>query len=275
MQSTPELLTPVPPAAVGGLAARINWRERFIAAGVHLLITVAVAALAAAVIFFVWFPGDFAQMSGGLKLFLIVVGVDIGLGPLISLVIYSSAKARRQLVIDYSIVGAVQLAALLYGTFTVAVSRPVFVAFAHDRFEIVSAIELDDADLAMGTAPRFRTRSWTGPRFVNVELPTDAKERNEVLAASLEGKDAHLMPRYYRSYEQAHAGIDARAQSLDTLLKNDEIDPAAAEAIIGDSGVPREELRWLLVHHRFGFSAALIDRRTRQPVAYVPMREQQ
>src|SRR5262245_56788136 len=110
----------------------INWRETLLATSIHFLITAAVAALAAILIFFIWYPGTIAAISGGTRLFEIVVAVDIGLGPLISLVIYSSRKTRRELVIDYSIVAAVLLAALLYGVSVVAVSRPIFVAFAKD-----------------------------------------------------------------------------------------------------------------------------------------------
>jgi hypothetical protein len=248
----------------------INWREKFLAAFIHFLITSAIAALAAAVIFFVWFPGAFAQMSGGTKLFLIVVAVDIGLGPLISLVIYSSRKSRRELIVDYSIVAVVQLAALLYGVFAVAVSRPIFVAFLQDRLEIVAALELDDSELAAAGEPEFRSKSWTGPRLVAVELPSDPKESSDLmLAAALSGKDAHLMPKYYRPYDSAAEQIAKRSEPLSALLERNPTHRGLIERAIGDSGVPRSELRWLNVHHRFGFGIALIDLRTRRPVSYL------
>lgn len=249
----------------------IDWREKVFAATVHFVITLAVAALAAAVIFLVWFPGAFAGMGGGNKLFLIVVGVDVGLGPLISLVIYSSRKSRRALLIDYSVVAFFQLAALLYGVFTVAVSRPVFVAFTKDRLEVVAAIELEDADLAAEAEPRFRTKSWTGPQLVAVEMPTDPKESSDVLTMALSGKDVQLLPKYYRSYDLARGEIETRSEPLDSLLEKYAAQRERIERAINDTGIARSELRWLLVHHRFGFAAALIDRRTRQPVQYIPL----
>lgn len=249
----------------------INWREKIFAASIHFVITLAVAALAAAVIFLVWFPGAFASMSGGTDLFLLVVGVDVGLGPLVSLVIYSSRKSRRQLIIDYSVVAFFQLAALLYGVFTVAVSRPVFVAFAVDQFEVVAAIELDDADLAAGTEPRFRTKSWTGPRLVAVQMPTDPKERDQQLELTLSGKEVQMLPKYYRAYEVAREQIDAKSAPLDSLFKEWAAQRERIERAIRATGIPRSELRWLGVRHRFGYAAALIDPRTRQPVQYVPL----
>ena len=91
---------------------KIAWREKFIATAIHFGVTLALAACAAALIFLVWFPDPFETMIGGTELFMLVVGCDLALGPLISLVIYDSRKSRRELVTDYSIVGTVQLAAL-------------------------------------------------------------------------------------------------------------------------------------------------------------------
>jgi hypothetical protein len=247
----------------------INWRERFIAAVIHFLITAAVAGLAAAIIFFVWFPGSLASMIGGAKLFLLVIGCDVILGPLISLVIYSSKKSRKQLIADYCVVGLVQLAALAYGVHVVALSRPVFIVFDVDRLQIVTAIELDDADLAAGNAAEFRSKSWTGPRLASISRPTDVKERNDLLFAEVGGKLAPLTPKYYGPYTAAREAINQKSQPVQALAakkqnRKDEINQAVKETEISES-----ELNWLLVRHRFGFAVALIDKRSGLPVKYV------
>ena len=121
----------------------IVWRERFLAFAIHFLVTLALAACAAALIFIVWFPDPFQTMVGGTELFELVVLCDLVLGPLISLVIYDSTKARWQLVMDYSIIGAIQLAAMIYGVYIVAGTRPVYVAFNQDRLEVVTARDID------------------------------------------------------------------------------------------------------------------------------------
>jgi hypothetical protein len=96
-------------------------------------------ACAAALIFLVWFPDPYQTMVGGTKLFELVVICDLVLGPLISLVIYDRNKGRRKLIVDYTIVGVVQLAMLAYGVYVVAGTRPVYTAFNKDRLEVVSA----------------------------------------------------------------------------------------------------------------------------------------
>ena len=92
-------------------------------------------------------------MVGGTKLFELVVLCDLVLGPLISLVIYDSTKARWKLVMDYSIIGAIQLAAMIYGVYIVAGTRPVYVAFNKDRIEVVTARDIDDQELAAARDP--------------------------------------------------------------------------------------------------------------------------
>jgi hypothetical protein len=247
----------------------INWRERFIAAGIHFLVTLGVAALAAALIFGVWFPGEMATMVRGTDLFWLVLGIDVILGPLISLIIYNSKKTRRHLVMDYSVVALVQLAALIYGVSIVALSRPVFVAFYGDRLEIVTAIELEDADLAQAIRPEFKTRSWTGPKLVAMHEPTDLKEKQAILFSALEGKDGHLMPKYYRDYQSARAAILKKAQPLAILLTDSGAARERLENAIKKTGRASNDLRWLLVHHRFGFAVAYIDTQTAKPLSYL------
>ena len=70
----------------------INWREKFRAFFIHFLATTALGACAAALIFLVWFPHPFATMIGGTELFVLVMGCDLVLGPLMSLVICSKPK---------------------------------------------------------------------------------------------------------------------------------------------------------------------------------------
>src|SRR5690242_11523295 len=102
--------------------SKINWRERFVAAAIHFFFTALLSGIAAALIFFVWFPNGLAALVGGSALFLIMVGCDVVLGPMLSLVIYSSTKPKRELILDYTIVGLLQLAALGYGVWTMSLS---------------------------------------------------------------------------------------------------------------------------------------------------------
>jgi hypothetical protein len=245
----------------------IDWREKFRAFAIHFLVTLALGACAAALIFLVWFPHPFATMVGGTDLFELVVGCDLALGPLVSLVIYNSRKSRRQLIADYAIIGAVQLAALVYGVYIVAGTRPVYVVFDKDRFEVVTARAIGDADLAAARDPAYRTLPLDGPRFVSIKVP--AADQQDALFEALRGHEQHQRPKFFVPFETALAAIRERAKPVPALSSKF---PAAApllEAATRETDVPAERLRWLPVHHRKGFWTALIDEQTGRPVAYV------
>jgi hypothetical protein len=247
----------------------IVWREKLVAMAVHFVVTAVLAGAAAALIFFVWFPAPFHTMIGGTELFLLVVGCDLALGPLLSLVIYNSRKSRRELITDYSIVGAIQIAALVYGVYIVAGTRPVAVAFVKDRIEVVTARDVPAEELAAARDPRYATLPWTGPRYVNIVVP-DA-DQQEALFASLEGREETTRPRFYQPYETALPAIRRRGAKLDDLVaKHPEAKAAVDDAAAGVS-IPAERLRWLPVRHRKGFWTALIDTETGKPVGYVEL----
>lgn len=245
----------------------IVWREKLVATGIHFLVTLLVAAVAAAVIFLVWFPHPFATMIGGTELFLLVVGCDLALGPLISLVIYDSRKTRRALIFDYSLVGAIQIFALVFGVHTLAATRPVYVAFSHDRIEIVSAVEIRDDELEAAKTPLYASLPLTGPRLVSITVP--AAEQQNALFQSLEGNEEHMRPRFYGPYESQLAQIRARARTIGELeQKHPERKPLLEQASAG-LPVPAERVRWLPVHHRKGFWTVLIDIEDGKPLEYV------
>lgn len=247
-----------------------KWRAKLLAFAIHFAATLLLGACAAALIFLVWFPSPFAQMSGGSKLFLLVVGCDLALGPLISLVIYDPKKSRRALLADYSIIAVVQLAAMVYGIYAVSAARPVYVVFAVDRFEVMSAVEIADEDL-QAAAPPYRSRSLTGPRFVGALEPADVKEQGKVLSMALAGKDISAMPKYYVPYDAVLAKIEAHAQPLNELESRHAEARPLVDAELAKRHLSGDHVRWLPVKHRRGFWTALIDGDTAKPLAYLPL----
>src|SRR5687767_6716802 len=106
-----------------------NWNERFAVSGIRLGISLGIAGLAALLIFGMWYPYPYRELSGGQALFLIVVTVDLILGPLVTLAVFNRKKPWTELRRDLAIVALLQLGALGYGFWAVAVARPVHLVF--------------------------------------------------------------------------------------------------------------------------------------------------
>jgi hypothetical protein len=248
----------------------IVWREKARAFAVHFLVTLLFSASAAALVFLIWFPDPFQKMLGGTRLFEILVMCDLGLGPLSSFIIYNSRKTRRALVFDYTVVGIFQLGAFLYGLHAVASTRPAFIVSVGDRIEVVSAAEIEDADLAQG-AEGYRTRPLWGPRLVGIQEPQDPKERDKVMWSGLAGKDYPVLPAYYAPYEHTLPQIRQRSLPVGELEKrHPEAKPLVSDAV-AELRTPVEKLAWLPVKHRSGFWTVLLDRDTGRPLSWLPV----
>ncbi len=245
----------------------IAWREKFRALSLHFLVTAAMAAIAAAMIFLVWYPDPFQSMLGGTTFFLLISGCDLVLGPLTSLIIYNSKKSRRALIFDYTVVGIVQLAAFIYGVVSIANARPVYVAFVKDRFEVTRAGEIDDKDLLAAKDP-YRSRPKWGPKLVGTQSPTDRDARNELLFSALEGKDVQMFPQYYVPYEAVKEKVKQQAQPMEKLYKRH---PEARELVKeAQLKLPESQLRWLPIRGK-EFWTVLLDANGGPPLAYIPL----
>ena len=122
-----------------------------------------------------WYAYPYREISGGRELFMLVIAVDVVMGPLITLMIFNRAKPRRELVIDLSIVALLQLAALGYGLWTVYAARPVHLAFEYQRLNVVHAADIDPETLPQAP-PALQSLPLTGPTLLSLRPFKDASE---------------------------------------------------------------------------------------------------
>src|SRR5258708_10468140 len=156
---------------------------RWKAASIHLAISIVIAGTVLGVMLAVWYPRPFFDAAGGSHLLFSMVGVDVALGPAITLLIFDiKKKTLRALKFDLAVIATVQLAALLYGIYIVFQARPVYVVFVKDRFELATAADIDPDELAKVTRPEFRRLPLTGPRVVGAAGPAGSQnpQRNTI-----------------------------------------------------------------------------------------------
>ena len=192
------------------------WRARAGAAGIHLGLSLAVAALAALLVFYVWYPYPYGGISGGRSLFLLVVAVDVVMGPLMTLAVFNLAKPRKELVRDLAVIGALQMAALVYGLWTVAVARPVHLVFEVSRFAVIHAIDVPDELLAKAP-PELRQLPWTGPGMLSVREFKDNAEQTDATLLAMAGIAVGAQPHLWQSYKKGSTQVLAVAKPLTDL----------------------------------------------------------
>lgn len=127
-------------------------REAIGVALAHLLGSTLLVCAAAALVFLIWYPHPYDLLSGGLSLFLILAGVDVVCGPLLTLVLFNPKKPRRELFTDMALVVLVQLSALAYGLYTMHAARPLFLVHEVDRFRVITLSDYGDVDVGPAIA---------------------------------------------------------------------------------------------------------------------------
>ena len=234
-----------------------SWPRRVRVPALHLVASATVAALAAALVFFVWYPMPFSVLSGGVGLFTLLVAVDVVMGPLLSMVAASPGKPASALRRDLLVIVVLQLAAFGYGMQTIVGVRPTHLAFEVDRFRVVTAADIDSAQLP-DALPGFRSLSWTGPRLVAAIRPEDPAEQMKSIELGLAGFDLAMIPKNWRPYGPSAAAAWARARPLPLLVARHPEIGAAAARVASEAGQPVEALRFLpLVSRRASWVAVL------------------
>jgi hypothetical protein len=237
---------------------------RWQAAGTHLLICAAIAAAVIAVMLGVWYPGPLFEAAGGSGMLYILVGVDVILGPLLTLIVFKSGK--RGMKFDLTMIGLVQIAALVYGAHIVYLARPAFIVFVKDRFELVTAVDLEPEALAAAKYPQFRAPGWTGPLLAAADMPADPKERGKLIDAALAGFDLQHFPRYYVPYAERTQEVLAKAQTIARLRTAEPISARVVDNYLAASGVREDDVRALLLRTRFAWVVVLLDPKSAQPL---------
>ncbi len=194
---------------------RLRSAGRF--AAKHLGVSALIALGCAALVFGVWYPYPYSELASGRQLFVLLVTVDVIVGPLLSLVVYNPSKPRRELWRDLGIVFTLQFAALGYGLHSVAQARPVWLAFEGDRFRVVAMPDIDAADLA-NAKPGLEKLSWTGPKLLGVKLVegTDPEYPKSIMLA-MQGLHPAFRPQRWVEFEAQRHDVVKHAKSLDQL----------------------------------------------------------
>lgn len=262
---------PQPSVPFDDHTASFDWRPRLRAAAIHLALSALVATLAALLVFALWYPYPYREVSGGRELFQLVVAVDIVLGPLLTFAVFNRAKPRTELRRDLGIIVALQLAGLAYGLWTVNLARPVHMVFEYDRFRVVHLVDIpleleDRAPAGVDVVP------WGGPTLLSLRPFRSGQEETDMTLAALQGVHLSARPDLWQRYEEGRAAIlkaakpasdlkrrfPQRAAEIDAALRQSGREPAAAAYL---PLVARKALAWTV----------LLDATTAEVIGYLPL----
>lgn len=248
-----------------------DWRSRLRAASIHLGLSAAVAALAALLVFFLWYPYPYRELSGGRELFLLVVAVDVVLGPLITFAVFNRAKPRSELRRDLAVVGVLQLAGLLYGLWTVEIARPVHMVFEIDRFRVVHRIDIPE-DLEARAPAGIEVAPLGGPTLIATRPFSGEKESFEATMQALQGVQIGARPDFWQPYAAARERVLKAAKPVTVLQSRFPAQKAAIDAELQRLGRTAANTAYLPVVARKAQAwTVLLDAGNADIVGYLPL----
>lgn len=236
----------------------VSLRDRLRASAIHLLLSGAIAALCALLVFGIWYPYPYREISSGRELFFIVVLVDVILGPLITFTVFSRAKPMTELRRDLTIVVLLQIAALAYGLWTVSAARPVHLVFEFDRFRVVHAIDVPE-DMLNKTPAGIDALPLTGPTLLAVRPFRDANESMEATMAALQGATLAARPDLWEPYAQATPRVLLAAHPVAALKSRFPAREAEIDQLIAGAGGNPQTALYLPLVGRKSFWTVLMD----------------
>jgi hypothetical protein len=259
----------MPSIASNHHTGRIDWRSRLRAAGIHLLLSLLVAGLVALLVFLLWYPFPYREVSSGRELFLLVIAVDVVIGPLLTLAVFDRRKPTPVLRRDLAVLVVLQLAALGYGLHTMFIARPAVLALEGDRLRVVAVHDVLASELGQAPPP-FDRLPITGPMRVRTANPTP-EQKFDAIRLALSGHDLGARPTFWRPWDEtAHAELRQAAKPLDPLYRRYAARADELRAAIARTGVPAERIGYVPVISRHDVAVALVDRRAGEIVGFAP-----
>jgi hypothetical protein len=193
---------------------------RLKAFGLHLLGSATALTLILAVLYFGWYHWPGWYLSEVTHVIAVLVGVDVVIGPLVTLIIANAAKPRRELTRDVAIVVTVQLAALIYGTTALWSGRPLYYAFSENCLSVVQANDIDAQSLEQARAQKVQlVPHWYSlPRWIWAPIPEDADKAADIVASTLQGgTDVVGMPQYYKPWGDGLPELRTQLKKVDEI----------------------------------------------------------
>ena len=249
---------------------RWNFKKRLGASGIHLGISLAIAGLVAALVFGLWYPYPYREISGGRELFMLVVVVDVVMGPLITLAIFNLNKPRRELLFDLTAVGLLQLAALGYGLWTVFAARPVHLVFEYHRMAVVHAADVDATSLKQAPLA-LRVLPLTGPTWLSLRPFKDGNEEFESTMKAVGGVAQAAQPTLWQPWGLARADILKESRSVTELKERFPAQAALIDSAVAATGRQANALRYVPLVARDTSWTVLVEWETAEPLGFLPL----
>ncbi len=235
--------------------------SRFKAAALHFLISLALVFTIIVLMLTLWFPNAYFELMGGKVLIYLIAGVDIFLGPLLTLAVFRTGK--KGLKFDLACIAMLQVAAMSYGLYVMFAARPIFTVFNKDAFYVASLVDIVPSELAKGSKSEWRTASITGPRLVAAAVSGAKNDPKKVFYETESQMGlAQQYPRFYDDYANHKLDAIKAGRPLSALAKINSGNKQSVDKFLVEIKRPTLDFLFLPIYSVTGQMSAIIDAKT-------------
>ncbi len=232
--------------------------SRFQAFLIHLGISLSVFGVLAYLVVKIWYPDFFFQTDGGWQGLRLLLGVDLVLGPMLTLIVYRAGKPGLRF--DLTVIGVVQTACLAAGVWIVHGERPLAIVYVDGSFYSVTAQSFREVDAPV---PDLDALPGAYPKWVSVDLPEDATEQSTVRGEMLgAGRMLSTLSERYVPFDVAH--VDDRESRALQEIKDQDRDSNALPRWLVEHGGSADDYRFFAFGARYVYSYLGFDTKSRR-----------
>jgi hypothetical protein len=211
-------------------------RFRFKAFALHLVGSASALTVTLGLLYWGWYHWPGWYLADMPTVLIIMVGVDVVLGPLLTFIVAEPTKARRVLARDVGAILLVQLVAFGYGVTTLWHGRPLYYAFSVNSLTVVQAQDIQQDSSPSAANSAFAPHWYSLPRWIWAPLPDDAAEADKIIRSALQGGfDVTARPEYYKPWASGTAELRGQLKRIDDIrffgLKEQELLKARMRAL--------------------------------------------
>ena len=246
-------------------------RFRIKALGLHLLSSVTVLAFTLGSLYLGWYRWPGWYLADAVTVVVVLVSVDVVLGPLLTFVVAKSSKSRRELTRDIAVIVVIQLCALTYGIVSLWNGRPLYYAFSESVLQLVQAYDIDaeQARLGRDKNPQLAPHGYSLPRWIWAPLPQNSDARQKIVQAAISGGDDVIsMPQYFKPWEQGLPSLREHLKKPDDVAYFGPAEKKILKGRMRAAGISTDELKSMPLSGRGHPVLAVFDLKTLKIVAF-------
>lgn len=199
----------------------IMFKGKLKAFAIHLALSIVIVSAIISTIIYFWYPVDYLDITSFKEIAVLIISIDLMLGPLLTFVVYK--KNKKSLRFDLAVIAVIQFSALTYGSYYLFQAHPVYLTYAKGSFSLINA-KLAKPENAKYS--EYKVSKISSVNLAYSEIPTDPNEKNKLLNESFNGgPDLEERVDLYKPYDDhiseiIEESLDAEKIFSDPKTKN-------------------------------------------------------